>query len=165
MLLGMIEEIRMKTGHYGSRGWELLVECLAKWLVLNKKTGLACMAPLQGFKGLDLKKDSLYEYLESLDYFNHYYAAAKANPWDYIGEVYCDLGLVGKNTGQNMTPRCIVEMMTRMVYETKKLLDGPDEWFIYDSYLRYVTWYWLTYHFYPSHLKRMDPPLHTQLDI
>ena len=41
----IVEEIKMKTGHYGFRSWELMVEYLAKWLVLNKKTGLACMPP------------------------------------------------------------------------------------------------------------------------
>ena len=161
VLLRMIEEIRMKTGHYGFRSWELMVEYIAKWLVLNKKTGLACMAPLQGFKGLNLKKDDLYEYLEGLDYFNHYYAAAKANPWDYIGEVYTELGCVGM--GQNMTPRAIVEFMTKCVYP-EKTLDGADEWFCYYSYLEYVLWYWLTYHSRPTHLKSMDTPLKTQLD-
>lgn len=161
VLLRMIEEIKMKTGHYGFRSWELLVEYIAKWLVLNKKTGLACVAPLHGFKGLDLKKDSLYEYLESFDYFNHYYVAATAKPWDYLGEVYTELGCEGP--GQNMTPRAIVELMTAMVYP-KVPLDGEAEWLCYDSYLRYNLWYWLTYHCRPSHIKHMDPPIHTQLD-
>jgi len=161
VLLRMIEEIKMKTGHYGFRSWEIMVEYLAKWLVLNQKTGLASMPPLQGFKGLNLQKDSLYEYLEGLDYFNHYYAAAMAKPWDYIGEVYTEMGLVG--LGQNMTPRAIVELMTQMVYGEKRL-DGEAEWFCYNSYLEYITWYWLTYHSRPNHLKQMEPPFHTQLD-
>jgi len=161
VLLRIIEEIKMKTGHYGFRSWELMVEYLAKWLVLNQKTGLACMPPLQGFKGLNLKKDDIYEYLEDLDYFQHYYAAAKANPWDHIGEVYTELELVGP--GQNMTPRAIVEFMIKAVYP-EKMLDGADEWFCYNSYIQYVTWYWLTYHTQPNHLKPMDPPVKTQLD-
>jgi hypothetical protein len=161
VLLTIIEEIRMKTGHYGFRSWEIMVECLAKWLVLNEKTGLASNAPLQGFKGLDLKKDSLYTYLEGLDYFNNYYVAAEAKPWDYIGEVYVELGCVGM--GQNMTPRAIVEFMTKCVYP-EKMLDGVDELFCYDSYNRYVEWYYQTYHVHPYHLKRMDPPIKTQLD-
>ena len=157
----IVEEIKMKTGHYGFRSWELMVEYLAKWLVLNKKIGLACMPPLQGFKGLSLEKDSLYEYLEGLDSFQHYYVAAKANPDDHIGEVYTELDLVG--SGQNMTPRGLVEMMIQMTYPTKKL-DGEAEMFCYNSYLEYVTWYWLTYHTRPNHLKTMDPPVKTQLD-
>jgi len=162
VLLRMIEEIKMKTGHYGFRSWEIMVEYLAKWLVLNQKTGLASMPPLQGFKGLHLKKDALYEYLEGLDYFQHYYAAAMAKPWDYIGEVY-EMDLELTQPGQNMTPRAVVEFMTKMVYP-EKMLDGTDEWFCYNSYLEYVTWYWLTYHVRPSHLKPMDPPFKTQLD-
>jgi len=161
VLLKIIEEIKMKTGHYGSRCWDIMVECLAKWLVLNQKIGLACTPPLQGFKGLNLQKDDVYEYLEGSDYFQHYYMAAKVKPWDYIGEVYIEMGLVGP--GQNMTPRAIVEFMTKMVY-TEKRLDGEDEWFCYNSYLQYVTWYWLTYHVRPNHLKPMDPPVKTQLD-
>jgi len=166
VLLKIIEEIKMKTGHYGFRSWELMVEYIAKWLVLNKKTGLACMAPLQGFKGLDLKKDSLYEYLEGLDYFNHYYAAAMAKPWDYIGEVYTELGCVG--LGQNMTPRGIVEMMLQMTYcrssGDELIKDGGIEWLVYDQYLQYLLWYWVTYHSPPRHIKAMEPPIHTQLD-
>lgn len=161
VLLRIIEEIKMKTGHYGYRSWEIMVEYLAKWLVLNEKTGLACMPPLQGFKGLNLQKDDLYKYLEDQDLFRHYYEATKAKPWDYIGEVYIELELVGP--GQNMTPRAIVEFMIKCVYP-EKMLDGADEWYCYNSYLEYIAWYWLTYHVRPSHLKPMDPPVRTQLD-
>jgi len=157
----MIEEIKMKTGHYGYKSWEIMVEYLAKWLVLNKKTGLACMPPLQGFKGLKLDKDELFEYLDGLDYFRHYYVAANANPWDYIGDVFMDLGHVGM--GQNLTPRAIVEFMTQMVYGTSKL-DGEAEFFCYESYLQHRLWYILTYHAPPTHLEQMDLPLKTQLD-
>jgi len=161
VIQGIVEEIKVKTGHYGFRSWEMMVEYLGKWLVLNQKIGLACMPPLQGFKGLNLQKDALYEHLEELDYFRHYYTAAKANPWDHIGEVYTEMELAGP--GQNMTPRTIVEFMTKMVYVGKRL-DGADEWFCYDSYLRYVTWYCLTYHVLPNHLRPMNPPVKTQLD-
>jgi hypothetical protein len=87
--------------------------------------------------------------------------AAKANPDDHIGEVYTELDLVG--LGQNMTPRAIVELMIKMTYATNKL-DGEAEWFCYQSYRDYVSWYYQTYHAPPSHLKTLDPPLHTQLD-
>jgi len=161
VLLRAIEEIKMKTGHYGYRAWEIMVEYLAKWLVLNEKTGLACMQPLQGFKGLNLQKEDLYTYLEEQDLFRHYYEAAKANPWDYIGEVYTELGLVGP--GQNMTPRAIVELMLKMTY-SERVLDGDVEWFCYESYKSYALWYCSVYHVWPNHLKRMEIPLHTQLD-
>jgi len=76
IIKGMVDEIRMKTHHSNFRCWEMMVENLAKWLVLNKKTGLACAPPLQGFKGLNLEKDEIYEHLDSLDLFRHYFTAA-----------------------------------------------------------------------------------------
>jgi len=156
----MIEEIQMKTGHYGYRSWEIMVEYLAKWLVLNNKIGIPC-APTLKFKGLNLEKDSLYEHLESLDLFRNYHEAAKASPWDHIGEVFTEMEL--EAAGQNLTPRAIVELMTQMVYGTNKV-DGEAEFFCYESYLNYVSLHYATHHFPPTHLKTMEPPIHTQLD-
>lgn len=162
LMLGIVNEIKMKTGHYGFRSWEMAVEYLAKWLVLNKKIGLASMPPLQAFKGLSLEKDKIYKYLDGLDLFRHYYMAAKAKPWDYIGDVYMiDLELI--QPGQNMTPRAIVEMMISMTYATQKV-DGDAQWFCFNSYEAYKLWYLLTYHTPAKHLKSLDIPVKTQLD-
>jgi len=156
----MVDEIKLKTHYSNFKCWELMVENLAKWLVLNKQTGLACAPPLQGFKGLNLQKDELYEHLDSLDLFRHYFTAAKAKPWDYIGEVYeADLELT--QPGQNMTPRFIVELMTQMVYAG---WDPEAELLCYDSYREYLLWYYLTYHAPPTHIEPMQFPLKTQLD-
>ena len=167
LINGMTTEIRMKS-HYGSfRSWELMVEHLARWLVLNKKVGFACSPPLEGFKGLSLKKDAIYEHLESLDLFQHYYTAAMAKPWDYIGQVYAmDLELTGP--GQDMTPRPIVEFMTQLTYtrETSNLIlkDGDLAWQCFFSYQAYKLWYTLMYHVPPRHLRPMEIPIKTQLD-
>jgi len=119
LLNWIIEEIRMKTGHYGYRSWELMVEYIARWLVLNKQTGLASLPPMKGFYGLKLEGDKVYNHLDGLDLLRYYVTAAKAKPWDYIGDVYTELGLVGN--GQNMTPRGVVEMMIQMTYAGSKL--------------------------------------------
>jgi len=157
---GMVDEIRLKTHHSNFRCWELMVENFAKWLVLNKETGLACAPPLQGFKGLKLEKDELYEHLESLDLFRHYFTAARAKPWDHIGEVYeTDLELT--QPGQNMTPRAIAEFMTQSVYAG---WNPEAELLCFNSYQQYVLWYHLTQHAPPTHLKPMEFPLKTQLD-
>jgi len=114
LVFGMVQEIRMKRYYGNFQCWEMMVENLARWLVLNNHIGLACMPPLKGFEGLSLKKDEVYEHLESLDLFRHYVTAAKEKPWDYIGEAYTELGLVG--LGQNMTPRAVIELMIKSVY-------------------------------------------------
>jgi hypothetical protein len=160
VIKGMVDEIKLKTHYSNFRCWELMVENLAKWLVLNRQTGLACSPPLQGFQGLKLEKDELYEHLDSLDLFRHYFTAAKAKPWDYIGEVYeTDLELT--QPGQNMTPRIIVEFMTKAVYAG---WNPEAELLCYDSYQQYVLWHHLTQHAPPTHLKPMQFPIKTQLD-
>lgn len=163
LMLGIVNEIKMKTGHYGYRSWEMAVEYLAKWLVLNKNIGLASMPPLQGFKGLSLEKDKIYRYLDGLDLFRHYYVAAKAKPQDYIGEVY-EVDLELTQPGQNMTPRFIVEMMTQMLYATQKV-DSEAQWFCYKSYLNYTVQHILLHNHPPLHLRHMSVPMpKTQLD-
>jgi len=157
----MIEEIQMKTGHYSYKSWEIMAEGLAKWLVLNNKTGIPC-APTLKFAGLGLEKDAIYEHLEGLDLFRNYYEAAKAQPWDHIGEVFMEMELVG--LGQNMTPRAIVELMTRMVHGTRLPVDGEAEFFCYESYRNYELWHYAERHFPPTHLEPMELPIHTQLD-
>lgn len=161
ILKGMVDEIRLKTHHFNSRCWEMMVENLAKWLVLNKHTGLASSPPLQGFHGLKLEKDEIYEHLESLDLFQHYFTAAMSKPWDYIGEVYVtDLELT--QAGENMTPRAIVEFMTKACYAG---WNPEAELLCYYSYQQYVLWYYLTQHAPPTHIiKPMQFPLKTQLD-
>lgn len=117
VLNNILLEIRTKE-HYGSfKSWELLVELLAQWLVRNADLTLASMS-CKPFHGLDLKRHKeLYEHIDKLDLFRHYYVAAKNQPWDYIGDLYIELGLVGP--GQNMTPKGVVDMMIQMTYPEK----------------------------------------------
>ena len=162
LLLEILHEIEVKK-HYGRmRNWDLMVEMIAKWIVDNEDLTLANIGPIRAFKGLRTEKDKLYKHVDSLNLFQHYVTAAKAKPWDYIGEVYGDLALVGP--GQNMTPRFIVEMMTKMVYTGTKL-NGEAEWICYNSYRNYVLRHYLIHHAPPTHLRPMNIPLpKTQLD-
>jgi len=150
------------TLHYGRyRTWEILVELLANWIVEKEDYSLGCQA-CKAFAGLELHHKDLYNNLKDLDLFNAYVTAARNDPWDHMGEIFLEQELAGP--GQNLTPRAVVELMTKMVYATQKL-DGEAEFFCYDSYLQHKLWYTLTYHAPPIHLKPMDLPVHTQLDI
>jgi len=116
LLNNILLEIRTKK-HFGNfRTWEFLVELLAQWIVLNDvDLTLASMGPIKPFQGLDMKHHrDLFDHIDKLDLFRHYYVAAKKKPWDYIGEVYQDLRLV--SPGQNMTPKGLVDMMIQMTY-------------------------------------------------
>ena len=112
MLYKILKKIEWQH-HYGRmRNWEWLVELLAKWLVLNEDITLSKIGPLKSFEGLSLKQDKLYRELKPL--LKRYVIAAKHQPWDHLGELYTELGLVGP--GQNMTPRAVVDMMIKMTY-------------------------------------------------
>jgi hypothetical protein len=93
------------------RNWEKTVELLAKWLVLHEELSHANMA-CKAFDGLSLEKTRLYKRNEGL--LGAYVAAARKDPRDHIGELYGELNLV--QTGQNMTPLSVVDMMIQMTF-------------------------------------------------
>jgi len=160
LLYEMLHEIEAKL-HYGTyRNWDILVELLANWTVQNEDLSLGSLA-CKAFDGLELRYKDLYNHINNLDLFKHYVTALKEQPWDYLGEIYMEQELVGP--GENMTPKAVVELMVLMVFDKRKI-DGEAEWFTYNSYLNYITWYTLTHHAPPRHLKPMEPPIHTQLD-
>lgn len=132
MLQRIFEKIKRKQ-HYGAfRNWEMLVELMAKYLVLNEDISLSKKGedlpgcPMKSFHGLSLEQDKLYTELEPL--LKRYVYAAKNNPWDHIGELYTELKLVGP--GQNMTPKGVVDMMIKMNYPEKvmKISTQLDIW-------------------------------------
>jgi len=140
-LYAILQKIKRKV-HYGRfRSWEILVELLADELGITKT------------KYVELAK-------EVKPQVQGFIQACRKKPWDYLGEVYTDEGLVGP--GQNMTPRAVVETMTKMVH--------PDPWvyeaevFCFASLLAYVIEHEAFYHMPPHHLKPVEVPVKTQLD-
>jgi len=141
LLYAILQKIKRKV-HYGRfRSWEILVELLADELGITKT------------KYVELAK-------EVKPQVQGFIQACRKKPWDYLGEVYTDEGLVGP--GQNMTPRAVVETMTKMVH--------PDPWvyeaevFCFASLLAYVIEHEAFYHMPPHHLKPVEVPVKTQLD-
>lgn len=165
ILYNILDEIEQKQ-HYGRmRNWELLTEFLARWLVQNRETerrilqlgGYPSCLP---FHGLPLKtRLELYEHIDKLDLFRHYFEAAQKSPWDHLGEIWEEQRLFGP--GQNLTPRAIVEFMIKTVYSEW----SPEaDLLSYESYQQYVAWYQAVRHAPPTHIKPMEFPLKTQLD-
>ena len=113
ILMDILDTIEMKSHHGHMRNWEMLVELLAIWLKLNADWPRA--GPLRDFPDLDTEKHGgLFKHINEKDLFRYYVTAARANPWDHLGELYTDLELVGQ--GQNMTPKGVVDMMIEMTY-------------------------------------------------
>lgn len=137
------------------KNWELTVQLLAQCLV-NTDLSLAGMGHIEPFKGLP-EPDKLFTKNQEL--LESYIKAVKEDPWDYIGDMYMELGLTGP--GQNMTPKNVVDFMIESTYGRTNF---DAELFTYDSYRRYLLWYHATHYVDPAHLKPMKPPLKTQLD-
>jgi len=167
VLNNILREIKVKTHYVGLRSWELLVELLAQWLVRNADLTLASMC-CKPFHGLDLKRHKeLYRHIDRLDLFRHYYVAAKNQPWDYLGDIYNDLGISGKRSGIVLTPKGIVDAMIKM---TVKMTHGDIETqheaqtICYLSAKDYNMQYLRHYHAPAFHVRPMKFPVTTQLD-
>ena len=141
LLYAILQKINRKL-HYGRfRSWEILVELLADELAITKT------------KQVELAK-------EIKPQLQGFIQACRKKPWDYLGEVYSEEGLVGP--GQNMTPRHVVEMMTKMVHPSPWVYEA--EVFVFASLLAYVIEHERFWHMPPHHLKPVEVPVKTQLD-
>jgi len=163
ILNNILREISVKEHHFALRSWELLVELLAQWMVRNADLTKASMC-CKPFHGLDLKlHKELYEHIDRLDLFRHYYVAAKNQPWDYLGDAYNDLEIRGNKTGICLTPKAIVDMMVQMTYgdiETKHEAQTICHAIAEDYKLRY-----LVFNHVPAfHVRPMEFPMITQMD-
>jgi len=163
ILNNILREISVKEHHFALRSWELLVELLAQWLVRNADLTKASMC-CKPFHGLDLKKHkALYGHIDKLDLFRHYYVAAKNQPWDYLGDVYCDLEMPAGSQGIVLTPKDVVDFMVQACYgdiETKHEAQTICHLSANDYKLQY-----LLYHHVPAfHVRPTKFPMSTQLD-
>lgn len=141
LLYAILQKIKRKV-HYGRfKSWEILVELLADELGITKT------------KQVELAK-------EVKPQLQGFIQACRKKPWDYLGEVYEDEGLVGP--GQNMTPRFLVEMMTKMVHPEPWVYEA--EVFCFLSLIQYVAKHEIFWHMPPHHLKPVKTPVKTQLD-
>jgi len=152
----ILHEVKAEKHYHNMKSWELVVQLLAQSLVANHDLSLAGMGGMEPFKGLPEPDKLFHKHQELLE---SYIEAVKKDPWDYIGEMYGDLGLVSK--GQDMTPKGVVDMMIKMVYGDKNF---DAEVFVYQSYERYLLEYYATQGMHPTHLRPMKFPLKTQLD-
>ncbi|MEA2090403.1 MAG: hypothetical protein U9O89_06590, partial [Thermoproteota archaeon] len=159
MLYLILQEVK-EVKHYGAfKNWELMTELLAQWLVRHGDLTNGSMGVIRPFEGLP-EPGELYEHIDEQGWLQGFVEAAKKKPWDYIGEVYQELGLVGQ--GQDMTPRAVVELTLKTTFGDPWKFDA--KLFSYYSYERYLLWYYAANHVHPSHLRPMEFPMQTQLD-
>jgi len=128
---GIIDELHQTSGHNYRRCWEMAIELVADYLgILDEpwKYSLPDLPKSRIFKG-EIKppkrcvpKD-LAERVRRSGLTEEFVEAAKARPWDYIGEVFMEEGLSNDRLGQMLTPRSIVQLTVKSVmsdYELRK---------------------------------------------
>ena len=120
----LMETVENKVHHFRKDCWNITLELLADHLGLMSNPwrysapnvvwkGATSEPSYHGLK--ELKKQIPVGLIEA------YIAAAKANPWDYPGDVFEEDMLAGKadRLGQVLTPRCVIDMMLKMTMGNK----------------------------------------------
>ncbi|MCL6579772.1 MAG: N-6 DNA methylase, partial [Candidatus Bathyarchaeota archaeon] len=125
-LYALLEEIEHSTGYSGRDSWNIMVELIADYLGIIKDPWRYSLPGFQNeplFKGREaFSKQSFRISERALKVKEHcaelvemYVACARANPWDHLGEIFMEQRLQGRNLGQMLTPRSVVELMVQMV--------------------------------------------------
>ena len=117
-LLELMDEVEQKVHHFRKECWNITVELLADRLGLFENPwkyslpGVKWTGPVSkpSYHGLKELKKKI-----PVDLIDAYIAAAKAKPWDHLGEIFTEEELAGRQNrlGQCLTPRAIVEFMVK----------------------------------------------------
>jgi len=120
---GIMDEVYHATGHSTRRCWEIAITLVADHLGIIDdpwRYSLPDLPKSQLFKGeikpakLEVPKD-LAERVRQTGLIEEFVEAARAKPWDYIGEVFVEERLANNRLGQMLTPRSVVQLMLQMV--------------------------------------------------
>jgi len=138
ILYTMLEEVEHETSYSGRDSWNMVVELIADAIgIIDEpwRYSLPDMprSPLfrgnsASLKGKRRVSDKLVEHIRKTGLIEEFVVAAKAKPYDYLGEIFMEQGLHGRRQGQVLTPMPVVNLMTQMLIpeepkELKTLLD------------------------------------------
>ena len=122
---GIMDEIYHTSGHSSRRCWEMAIELVADHLgIIDEpwRYSLPDLPKSHLFKG-EIKSarrevpPQLAERVRQTGLIEEFVEAAKAKPWDYIGEVFVEERLANNRLGQMLTPKSVVQLMLQMVME------------------------------------------------
>lgn len=120
-LLELMEAVEQKVHHFRKECWNITIELLADHLGLMenpwkyslphvKWAGPISKPSYPGFK-------ELKGYISKTGLIEEYVTAAKAKPWDYLGDIFTDEELAGRKNrlGQLLTPKQIIDFIVKAV--------------------------------------------------
>ena len=133
-LVDLLDEVESKLHLFRKECWNITCELIADHLGIIKTPWKYSIPDAEWTDPLG--KPSYHNFKQLKEQINPYLIEtyvrdAKADPWDYLGDIFCEEELAGTNRlGQMLTPRSLVEMMTMMALEPnlprKYSLPKPD---------------------------------------
>ncbi len=119
---GIMDEIYHNSGHSIRRCWEMAIELVADHLgIIDEpwRYSLPELPKSPHFKGEihPAKREvpaDLAERVRQTGLIEEFVEAAKARPFDYIGEIFVEERLANNRLGQALTPRNVVQLMIQM---------------------------------------------------
>jgi len=134
VLYALLEEVEQATGYSGRDSWNIMVELIADHLGIVRDPWRYSLPGFQNtplFKGREAFKKQTFKISERAlkvkkrcaELVEMYVEAARAHPWDHLGEIFMEERLQGRNMGQMLTPRTVVQFMIQTVmtdYYVKK---------------------------------------------
>jgi len=124
ILYALIDEIEHSTGYSGRDSWNIAVELIADYLGIIRDPWRYSLPGFQNepyFKGREAYSKQTFKISERAlkvkercaELVEMYVESARQHPWDHLGEVFMEQRLQGRNLGQMLTPRSIVELMIK----------------------------------------------------
>jgi len=147
ILYAILDEVEAETGYSGRESWNIVVELIADYLGIIKDPWKYSLPGFQNepyFRGREaFQKQSgklsdgalkVRDKIGRSGLIEMYVEAARAKPWDHIGEVFMERGLHGSRQGQVLTPRSVVELMVKMTMPEYDKTEG-EVWIDYETVL------------------------------
>jgi hypothetical protein len=122
-LLELMDEVEQKVHRFRKECWNTTIELLADRLGLLENPWKYSLPKVKWTGPVSKPNGELKELKEKIpvDLIDAYIAAAKAKPWDHLGEIFTEEELAGRHNrlGQCLTPRNIVDFMLKCVMDEK----------------------------------------------
>jgi hypothetical protein len=117
----LIDEVEMKVHHFRRECWNITIELIADYLGLMANPWKYSL-PNAKWAGPISKPvypqfDQLKAQIQKTGLIEAYVDAAKKEPWDHLGDIFCEEELMGRQNmlGQNLTPIQIVDFMIEVL--------------------------------------------------
>jgi len=162
ILRAMLGEIRAVSGYSGKEAWNMAVELIADHLGIIDEPWKYSLPDLpnspyfrgdrSALKGKRSVPEKVAKHVRDTGLVEMFVEAARAKPDDYLGAIFMEEGFHGRNIGQVLTPRSVVECINAMVMlEFEK---SPEMVWVDRQTLQWAADYLEAYGYFPFWLRK-----------